>query len=382
MKLIEFLRRHRSAGLLLAALALGMLAMAGARGYISEQIAIERERLQPRRDEIEVVVAKRELRRGELVSGETMAVRRIPKEFVAGSAIVPERFDSYVGARLNTALRSGEPLLHAAMDGVDAATFSSKVRQGIRALTVSVDEVNSLSGMLQPGDRIDLHFTARPAMRAGSPPPTELTVPLLQDIQVLATGRHVRPTLDDGSGRGYTAITVEVTPQQAQRLIVAQRSGRLTALLRNREDRAPVTQAALDVNGLLELPAAVRTAARPPLEIIVGGRGPLRSEFAGGLPPLGAAAGALLAGLGAGGATSPGLASGNAALAGPVAPPTAAGGAGVSMGHDTSEVAGQRATGPRSAGAAGAAGGTGGPAGGAPTPGQRPVWPSSLIEQR
>ncbi len=283
-----WLRRYRSAGLLLAALGFGALAMYGARGYIAGQLAIERERLQPRRDELEVVVAKRELRRGDPVSPDTMAVRRIPREFVPGTAVLPDRFDGYVGARLNASLRGGEPLLHTSMDGVDAASFSAKVRQGIRALTIGVDEVNSMSGMMQPGDRIDLHFSARPPLRPGAPPPTELTVPLLQDVLVLATGRQVRPGLDDGpGGRGYTSITVEVTPAQAQRLIVAQRSGRLTALLRNRDDRLPVPQQPLDVNALLDLPVPRAAAGRSGPEIIIGGRGPL--QVAASAPPLGLA---------------------------------------------------------------------------------------------
>ena len=78
---------------------------------------------------------------------------------------------------------------------------------------------------------------------------------------------------------------MEVAPEQAQRLIVAQRSGRLTATLRNPEDRAPVAAAALDVATLLgvrrEPPAAVRRPSGP--ELIVGGNGgPLRREESGG----------------------------------------------------------------------------------------------------
>lgn len=123
----EWLRRSRSVGLLAAAIGCGALAMVGARGDTSEQIAIERERLQPKRDEIEVVVAKRALRRGEPVGPETMAVRRIPREFVPGSAVLPDRFDGYAGAHLGTALRSGELLLHTAIEGADASSFSSKL---------------------------------------------------------------------------------------------------------------------------------------------------------------------------------------------------------------------------------------------------------------
>lgn len=284
-----WIRRYRSVLLLVGAIALGVMAAFGARNYIADQLAIERERLVPKRDEIEVVVAKRDLRRGELIGPDTMASRRIPKEYVPGTAIRPERFDGYVGSRLNTALRSGEPLLNQSVDGADASSFSSKVRTGIRALTVVVDEVNSLSGMLQPGDRIDLQLSVRPPVRYGQATVPEMTAPLMQDVLVLATGRQVRAATDDGlPSRGFNTITVEVTPEQAQRLIVAQRGGRLTALLRNRDDRMAVAQRPIDIDDLLGLqPPARVPAGRPPTEIIVGGRGQLSSSAgqpAGGVP--------------------------------------------------------------------------------------------------
>ena len=278
------LRRFRSMFLLLGALVLGGLAAFGTRNYIADQLAAERERLNPRREEIEVVVAKRDLRRGELVGPETMAVRRVPKEFVGGSVIRPDRFDGYVGARLNTGMRGGEPLINQGIDGADTSSFSTKVRAGIRAMTIAVDEVNSISGMLQPGDRIDLQLSVRPPPRPElGGQVNELTAPLMQDVLVLATGRQVRAAHDEAlAGRGYTTITVEVSPDQAQRLIVAQRGGRLTALLRNRDDRHAMPQRPLDINDLLG--ATPRRRAAAGIEMIVGGRGPLR----GGPTPAGA----------------------------------------------------------------------------------------------
>ena len=164
--------------------------------------------------------------------------------------------------------------------------FAARVPAGVRAFTVVVDEVNSLSGMLQPGDRIDLLLSARPPVTAAGPQPVEITRTLLQGIRVLATGRQVRPGADESRpGRGYGAITVEVSPEQAQRLVVAQRIGRLTAMLRNPEDRAPVEAAPIDAWGLLGLAAPVPAVpeTRPPpraTELIVGGQGALKPPAA------------------------------------------------------------------------------------------------------
>ena len=271
---------HRSLLLFAIAVSFGALAVFGARGYIAERLEVEKARLAPKQAMVEVVVARRDLDRGELVVPENMAVREVPADYVPGTAVRPERFEHHVGSRLDQPMRSGEPLLAGAIVGSDAGSFASRIRQGIRAMSILVDEVNSVSGMLQPGDRIDLLFSVRPPVASGQPPAQEVTATLMQDLAVLATGRQVRAGVDDGSGpRHFTAITVEVSPEQAQQLIVAQRTGKLTAMLRHPDDRQPLGARALDLNALLgiarpQLPPLARPPAPGP-EIIVGGRGTL-----------------------------------------------------------------------------------------------------------
>ncbi len=281
----HLLARHRSLALFIVALVFGALAVYGTSGYISERLEVEKARLQPQRQMAEVVVAKRDLERGERIGPENMAVRSVPIEYLPGSAIRPERFEQHAGARLALPMRSGEPLLATALIGADTGAFSTRIRQGIRAMSISVDEVNSVSGMLQPGDRIDLLFSVRPPLLAGVSAPSEVTTTLMQDLAVLATGRQVRPGSDEaGPGRHFTTITVEVTPEQAQKLIVAQRAGKLTAMLRHPDDRQAVGQRLHDLKSLLgmapdETPVAAPRAGPLGPELIVGGRGPLQAAL-------------------------------------------------------------------------------------------------------
>lgn len=278
--LLTWWQRRRSLLLFGVALVFGALAMFGVRGYISERVQAEKERLAPKGATVPVVVARHDLERGALVAPENMAVRDVPADYLPGSAIPPERFERHIGARLDAPMRSGEPLLASAIVGAETGGFSGRIRQGIRAMSVLVDEVNSVSGMLQPGDRIDLLFSVRPPSLSGQPPAQELTAALMQDVPVLATGRQVRAGADDAAGaRHFTTITVEVSPEQAQRLIVAQRTGKLTAMLRHPDDRQPLGQRAMDLNALLGIaPASAPRTMVPPRqgpEIIVGGRGAL-----------------------------------------------------------------------------------------------------------
>lgn len=287
LAVFRFVSRHRTASLLVLALTLGVLAAFGARGYITGQLAIERERLAPSQRMASLVVAKRDLARGETVGPETMAVREMPEAYLPAGTVAPERFEAVAGGTILQPMRAGEPLLAAAVAPPDAAGFSARVRTGIRAMTISVDEVNAISGMLQPGDRVDLILSARLPATGATPLAPEVARPLMQDLKVLATGRQSRPGADDRQPRTYTTITIEVSPEQAQRLVVAQRVGKLTALLRNPGDREKTSQQLMDVYGLLDLRPTPPPAPPPkPTELIVGGVGALRTaERAAPSPP-------------------------------------------------------------------------------------------------
>jgi pilus assembly protein CpaB len=277
MKLKNILHSNRGTLLLIGAGGFAVLAVFAAKNYLGQQVALEKARLQPRQAMVEVVVAKADLPRGSLIEASNMAVRSIPKSYAVSGSIEPDRFDSYLGSKIALPMRAGEPLIAQSIEGADIATFSAKVKTGIRAMTIVVDEVNSVSGMLQPGDRVDLLLSVKPPMVAlNSPPAPEVTAALMQDVAVLATGKQVRPGQGDNpQSRTFATITIEVSPDAAQKLVVAQRSGKLTALLRNPGDRAPMSQAPLDLYGLLQISPhrqiPQQIVSGP--EVIVGGKG-------------------------------------------------------------------------------------------------------------
>jgi pilus assembly protein CpaB len=270
---------NRSWVILVGAVVFGGLAVFAASRYISQTIAVERAKLAPQVEMVDVVVAKGDLERGTHVGPENMAVRPMPREYVPGTAVTPDQFANVEGARLSVDLRGGEVLLRGTLEGADESTFAHKVRDGVRAMTVSVDEVNSISGLLQPGDRIDLFFTARPP-RGGYQQAPETTMVLMQNVVLLATGRQVRPSIGDngqpGATRSYSTVTIEASPRDAQRLILAQKSGTLTAVLRGPEDQAPLQAQVMDSRDLFGAAPVVKRVARstgPQAEIIVGGKG-------------------------------------------------------------------------------------------------------------
>jgi pilus assembly protein CpaB len=185
-------------------------------------------------DMVRVVVANRDLEKGDTVTADDLAVRPVPREWVHSTAVKPGEIDQYEMQRLSTPIRRGEVLLQSHLEGKGSNVFSANLKKGWRALTFEVDTVNSISGMMRPGDHIDLIYTGKAGNQT-----EDQTLPLLSDVTVLATGQTVTKT-DDATGkeRTFSTITLQVSPLDADRVIVAKVGGRVTAVLRHPDDVA------------------------------------------------------------------------------------------------------------------------------------------------
>lgn len=251
-----------------AALGIGIVAAVVARSYLSNRLAeIDAHN---RGKMVSVIVAKKELGKGDRISEDTVAVRPIPLDYVHSQAIPPDNFDRVEGQPLAFPVKPGEMILWSLLEGKKVPTFSTRVAAGHRAITVPVDEINSISGMLEPGDMVDLIATVDRGER-------KYTFVLLQSIPVLATGQRSLDDPKSGERRLYSTVTLDATPEEAQKIIRGRESGKLTALLRNPHDKAalPTTDIAALFAG--DAPAAAEGGGVP---VLYGGR-------SGALPPEG-----------------------------------------------------------------------------------------------
>lgn len=210
------------------ALFIGVLAALAARTYLSSQMAAIEARSKSKT--VNLVVAKRELKRGEKITADAVAVRAIPVDFSHSSAVTPETFSRIEGQILAYPVRAGEMILWSLAEGKKSPTFSARVEVGHRAMTVPVDEINSISGLLEPGDLIDLMVTIDQKGK-------KTTLPLLQNVQVMATGQRAVDGQKEGERKQYSTVTIDATPLQARNIIVARDAGKITALLRNPDDK-------------------------------------------------------------------------------------------------------------------------------------------------
>jgi pilus assembly protein CpaB len=157
------------------------------------------------------------------------------------------------------AIAQNEPVTRGKVSGFGGRpTLSRQVENGMRAISIRVDDVVGVAGFVLPGDRVDIMFTRRVG---GNNLVNEV---LLQNIAVLG----INQTADQQADQpivGRTA-TVEVTPEQAQKLVLAQQAGSLSLALRSVETAGEITARAITEADLVTRPApAVR---RPPSEVV------------------------------------------------------------------------------------------------------------------
>ena len=275
--------------LLIGAIAFGLIAALLGYFYLKSREAALVESLKGKDEKmVAVVVAKQDLNRGAMITKQVFSQRRVPARFVHDDAVLPGDFGNFEGQALTAKLGAGKPLLRSFVDREFPVDFSDTIEIGRRAMTVKVDEVNSIAGFLRPGNHVDI-FVNIPFKATGFDPtvvtaglidqlpssissilppvlvdalesgggvdqgtidqlmsssaPTDIIMPVLQNVRVLATGRDpYRENLDrlrypqSRSERNFSTITIDVDPRQAALLSAAEDKGDLLAYLRNRDD--------------------------------------------------------------------------------------------------------------------------------------------------
>jgi len=233
----------------------------------------------------EVVTAAKDLEIGARITPSDLRVEPWPETLLPeGSFLEPEQVIDRTP--LSTIL-AGEPILQRRLAPPGSGVgLAPKVPEGMRALSVRVDDVIGVAGFVLPEARVDLLITGLPP---ASPEAGQMTKTILGNIRVLSAGEQLAP---DDSGRPQKAavVTLLLTPQQAELVTLAQTHGRIQLVLRNaKDDEIAETDGVRegDLFGAVPrrpvrprlAPPAVATAVEPPppppsvaVEIIKGNR--------------------------------------------------------------------------------------------------------------
>lgn len=231
---------NRSTIILAFSIVAGILAAWAAQKHIQGRVELMESRA--RVPEVERIVAAVNLPAGTRLDTHHLAIRHFPAELVSSESMIPARFSELEGTVLRSPLMAGDPFLPLHVHRQKQSAFSTTLVSGRRAITMPVDAINSVSGLLQPGDLIDLYVSFEYQRR-------RITAPLLQGVLVLATGMTtqapLQPESPDASyfDQGYSTVTLDVAPEDAVKLVAARQSGVITAILRNPGDAVSSSKA-------------------------------------------------------------------------------------------------------------------------------------------
>ncbi|GAB4371529.1 MAG: hypothetical protein Kow00128_19500 [Deltaproteobacteria bacterium] len=217
--------RVRTAAPLVAGVVLTVVAVSLARNRIA---SLERE-IRERNEPVEVVVAAEPIPAGGVLSVENLAKRAVPASGAGRRNIRAEEFERILGARVRDDVAPGDPLLWSDLEDAAEGRFSRSIPTGRRAITVDADPRSSFSGLLRPGDRVDIlhEREAGAGFRL-----------LLAEVPVLAIDRIDRNAPAGGGPTEVSTLTLSLLPAEAARIANASRNGRVVYLLRNPEDRS------------------------------------------------------------------------------------------------------------------------------------------------
>ncbi len=174
--------------------------------------------------------------------------------------------DSLVGRVAIYPIKANEPILDSrlAPDSVKAGGVAAVVSQKKRAVAVKVDKIIGVSGFIHHGNRVDVLVTI--PMGKNSAEPIPMTKTVLENILVLTVGPEMEKKGKDEKPSDVDVITLEVTPEEGEKLALAANEGKLQLALRNYSDTENVLTRGVTIPGLLASYSAGPVATGPKAE--------------------------------------------------------------------------------------------------------------------
>lgn len=180
---------------------------------------------------IYVLVADADLPTGSFIKEENLTWQVWPDDKLHASYMIQEntKIEDLLGAVVRRAIAAGEPISTSRiLKPGDRGFLAAVLRPGYRAVAVRVDATSSISGLVFPGDRVDIMLTHSISNGESQRRATET---VLTNVRVLAIDQKVDDT-DESPKVGKNA-TLEVTPKQAEMLAVLVDLGKLSFALRS-----------------------------------------------------------------------------------------------------------------------------------------------------
>ncbi len=223
---------------------IGAIAVAALTAYLVIDVLNRAEQRVEQAGQIEkqkVIVAKNDLYMGLPIEELDIVVTEVLPGTVPADLIYSDMAE-LIGQTPRERIYAGEFIRFERLARQDAGVgLNAIISPGKRAMTIETDTQSSLGGFLQPGNWVDVIVTIRPDDRTLAA--KWVTETILQDVKVLAVGDSLSPRVKETDAkpkkrtRNRPSVTLEVTPEEAQRLALAVSKGDLHLVLRSDVDK-------------------------------------------------------------------------------------------------------------------------------------------------
>lgn len=186
--------------------------------------------LKSAREVVQVVVAKTDIKAGERLTQENLTMSRQPREDVSVDTILNR--DLALSRYAKLSIPQGEVIRERLLMPAGAAGgLAGSITPGKRAFAIRVNEVAGVAGFALPGNYVDILLSSKDS--SGQPS----SKVLIERVLVLAVAQE-QSVKDDAKPKVVDVVTLEVTPQQAEKLDMARLVGGLSLALRNQSDES------------------------------------------------------------------------------------------------------------------------------------------------
>ncbi len=215
-----------------------------------------------------VLVATRNLSRGIKLSAEDVRLVSFPDTSRPEGALAS--VESSVGRPVLEPIRNGEPVLDAKLGPADVTASPLALRTARHKRAYAVRLQGPAGQVIVPGDRIDLLVTVRPTDASGGPLTEPTSRIVVEQVPVLDVLRAAASGNTEGMGGSQPAppsdwedIILEVTPEEAERVALAEHEGTLRAVLRHPTDTETANTPGVSQSRLLGLERPTKQAGDP-----------------------------------------------------------------------------------------------------------------------
>ena len=231
--------------ILIISVVVGLFAAILTRSYLSAKDSeIERMKAEFERKnkKIAVIGVNKDIPSGTALTMQDIGGLEVVENAVKDHAVRTEDILLLINRKTVRALQKDSPVFWTDIEGGDPNVrgLAGDIKPRMRAISVNVSGAASVSGMVKPNDHIDVLGTFSFPSKTVQGEMELVTLTILQDVLVLATGRETAKTRFVSDARmtaSYNTVTLEVTPREAEMLVFAEQiKGRISLALRNPDD--------------------------------------------------------------------------------------------------------------------------------------------------